>query len=339
MMRLLLRPLLIFIISASVIFARPSVKVENYNKSKLKLRLLSTKVGNLEKKLQSTNLSYLSTVKKRQKIDMEIFDLERALAKSIATLQAEKEKLGQQYKRLMLGSFDEETTYDLYKKKITLLRVRKQKESVQKQIENEEKLRDRITALRTEFQNNVVIERELFETLKNLEQQKSEVANKFIQEKENNEKLAVEIKKIKRLQTKKKSVDTVAQKTISIDMQFSQPVSEYVSKDFDKKGITYIVKDVIDIKASQNGKIVYKGTLANYGNVIMLDHGNSIRSIYLGDFSSNIKKGTAVREGQIIGKTRRSIKKNAVAKVYFEVRKKNIVQNTVRLVKNNQVSM
>ena len=72
---------------------------------------------------------------------------------------------------------------------------------------------------------------------------------------------------------------------------------------------------------------------------MMIDHGNQTRSVLLGHFLPKLKKGQAVRQGQILGYTRG---RELVEKLYFEVRKKNLAQNTVVLMdkqfltRNNQ---
>jgi hypothetical protein len=57
------------------------------------------------------------------------------------------------------------------------------------------------------------------------------------------------------------------------------------------------------IPASNDGKVVWAENLGIYGNCIVIDHGFGLQSIYghLSEFL--VKKGDAVKKGQIIGKT------------------------------------
>src|SRR5690606_24095673 len=92
------------------------------------------------------------------------------------------------------------------------------------------------------------------------------------------------------------------------------------------KGVTYYFRGERPIFAAKAGKVIYRGELASYGQVIMIDHGASIRSVLLGNISFKILKGDLVSKGTILGYTRG----NAMEKssLYFEIRKKNIAQNT-----------
>jgi septal ring factor EnvC (AmiA/AmiB activator) len=61
----------------------------------------------------------------------------------------------------------------------------------------------------------------------------------------------------------------------------------------------------------------------------MIEHGKGVKSILLGDFLARVKKGNSIKQGENIGYTKLINKTQGT--VYFEVRKKNTVQNTVFL--------
>ena len=65
---------------------------------------------------------------------------------------------------------------------------------------------------------------------------------------------------------------------------------------------------------------MYQGTLSNFGNVVMIDHGKETRSIILGKFIPKLSKGAVVKAGDVVGYTRDS--RNQEEKLYFEVRKR-----------------
>jgi septal ring factor EnvC (AmiA/AmiB activator) len=62
----------------------------------------------------------------------------------------------------------------------------------------------------------------------------------------------------------------------------------------------------------------------------MIDHGDETRSILLGNFKPLVNKGESVVVGQVVGESEVEINKDS--KVYFEVRKKNVIQKTVNLI-------
>jgi len=67
----------------------------------------------------------------------------------------------------------------------------------------------------------------------------------------------------------------------------------------------------------------------------MIEHGNQTRSIFLGQLKSKVKKGQSVAAGEILGYTLANRKSRELGKLYFEVRKKNIAQNTSLLMDDN----
>ena len=130
-------------------------------------------------------------------------------------------------------------------------------------------------------------------------------------------------------------------KPLAVNVRFKSPLESFLKIEYNQKGVTFKYKGKLPLKAAASGKIVYKGVLSNFGNVLMIDHGKQTRTIILGKFSSNSKKGSVVKKGQILGYTRGSRLKEE--KLYFEVRKKNKVQNTFQLIErkslaNNQQS-
>jgi len=57
------------------------------------------------------------------------------------------------------------------------------------------------------------------------------------------------------------------------------------------------------VEAANDGKVVFTGFVGIYGNVVVIDHGYGLMSLYahLADFK--VKKGDAVKKGQVIGYT------------------------------------
>jgi murein DD-endopeptidase MepM/ murein hydrolase activator NlpD len=57
------------------------------------------------------------------------------------------------------------------------------------------------------------------------------------------------------------------------------------------------------VPAGNDGKVVYAGKLGIYGNVVAVDHGLSVQSVYAHLSSSDVRVGEAVKRGQTIGKS------------------------------------
>lgn len=69
------------------------------------------------------------------------------------------------------------------------------------------------------------------------------------------------------------------------------------------KGTDYAAPTGTPIKVTGDGKVVSAGRNGGYGNVVVVQHGGGIRTLYahMSQFSKNGRVGNRVRQGQIIG--------------------------------------
>jgi len=69
------------------------------------------------------------------------------------------------------------------------------------------------------------------------------------------------------------------------------------------RGVDYAAPRGTPIKASGDGKVIFRGTQNGYGNVVILQHGGNITTLYahMSKFVSKVRSGSRVRQGQTIG--------------------------------------
>ena len=69
------------------------------------------------------------------------------------------------------------------------------------------------------------------------------------------------------------------------------------------KGVDYAAPTGTRIKASSDGVVAFVGKKGGYGNVIVLQHRNDIRTVYghLSRFAKGLRRGDKVNQGEIIG--------------------------------------
>lgn len=69
------------------------------------------------------------------------------------------------------------------------------------------------------------------------------------------------------------------------------------------RGTDYAAKTGTPIKASGDGKVIWRGTKGGYGRTVILQHGNSITTLYahMSKYNAKVKKGSRVKQGQTIG--------------------------------------
>jgi murein DD-endopeptidase MepM/ murein hydrolase activator NlpD len=69
------------------------------------------------------------------------------------------------------------------------------------------------------------------------------------------------------------------------------------------KGVDYAAPTGTPIKAAGDGKVSFQGTKSGYGNVVILDHGSGITTLYghMSRFVKGTRNGRRVQQGNIIG--------------------------------------
>ena len=107
------------------------------------------------------------------------------------------------------------------------------------------------------------------------------------------------------------------------------------------KGVDYAAGTGTPIKATGDGKISFKGAKNGYGNVIAINHGAGVETLYahLSRFRAGVSNGSRVRQGQVIGYVGKSGLATA-PHLHYEFRINGIHKNpiTVPLPRANPVS-
>ncbi|RMG32719.1 MAG: LysM peptidoglycan-binding domain-containing protein [Gammaproteobacteria bacterium] len=69
------------------------------------------------------------------------------------------------------------------------------------------------------------------------------------------------------------------------------------------KGVDYAAPRGTPIKVTGDGRVVFRGWKRGYGRVVIVQHSGKYRTVYahMSKFRSSVRKGTRVRQGQVIG--------------------------------------
>ena len=69
------------------------------------------------------------------------------------------------------------------------------------------------------------------------------------------------------------------------------------------RGVDYAAATGTPIKASGDGKVIWRGTKGGYGRTIIIQHAGIYTTLYahMSKYNSKVKKGSRVKQGQIIG--------------------------------------
>jgi septal ring factor EnvC (AmiA/AmiB activator) len=321
--------------------------LQEQNKDILKL---TKEVNNVEVTLGMNNKKYLKLAEERAKI-------EESLASARRNADFDSETLKKSYtqtKSLLMGVLlnkleNTERSSDMLARKIMIERLQKKLVDLDGMMKSNKDLQTNVDGLYAKLQESMDTEKELLTVMGELEERKrtlreslssqtksTENAKQRLDEEKN--KLAMNQKSIQREKAREQLAPVQITEEIKIPSQptaadqFRGPISSYQNIEYQKKGVTYNFHGKNEIRAPRSGKVVYTGALANYGNVLMIDHGNDTRTVLLGQFEYAVKNGDSVQEFQLVGHTNpRSNNGLGEGRIYFEVRKKNLAQNTYLL--------
>lgn len=110
--------------------------------------------------------------------------------------------------------------------------------------------------------------------------------------------------------------------------QFRAPVRGRVIASFGPKpggahndGVNFAVPEGTAVRAAEDGTVAYAGNeLKGFGNLVLIKHADGYVTAYAHNSELNVKRGDAVRRGQIVAKAGQSGNVNS-PQLHFEIRK------------------
>lgn len=348
-------------VSAQSAVEVPTVKeasVEKINVFELKRKLqeqtrdvqkLTKEVNNVEVTLGMNNKKYLRLAEERAKI-------EESLANARKNADIDSVGLKKNYaetKSLLMGVLlnkleNTENASDMLARKLMIERLQRKLADLDGLMKANQALQGDVEVLYSKLQDSMNTEKELLSIMGELEERKRELrialesqtkssasAQTKLDEEKN--KMAMNQKAVQRQKEREKVAPIQITEEIRIPSQptgegFGSPINSYANMNYGKKGITFDFNGKNEVHAPKAGKVVHVGALANYGNVIMIDHGQDTRSVLFGQFDYTVKKDDMVRIDQVVGYTNPKAGSGlGGGSLYFEVRKKNLAQNTYLL--------
>jgi murein DD-endopeptidase MepM/ murein hydrolase activator NlpD len=91
-------------------------------------------------------------------------------------------------------------------------------------------------------------------------------------------------------------------------------------------GIDIAAPEGTPVYASRDGRVVYSDQIPGYGNIVIVEHGDGLASVYAHNSRNEVAQGDAVRQGEEIsrvGRTGRTTGPN----LHFEIRNGNVARN------------
>ncbi|MBR0316950.1 MAG: peptidoglycan DD-metalloendopeptidase family protein [Synergistaceae bacterium] len=251
----------------------------------------------------------------------------------------------------MLGLFarqDQKMLEELLRQQEELISARKKLEADKSQIQRQT---DELKKKRSEYDSTIKKTDTLLKNVQN-EQKQAEAAAKELekaqravgnkinslmnQKKKSAEKKSNTASKSNSKTTAKNSTPSTPSKLVGNAL--SWPVNGTVTMQYGSRVHpvfkTKIFNSGIDIKASQGtpvkaagaGEVLYQGWLRGFGQVVIIDHGGDISTVYAHLGGASVREGSTVKAGTVIGRVGNS-GTNSEYGLHFEVRKNGSAQN------------
>lgn len=307
---------------------------------------LQSHIQELESKLNQGNKRYKSVYSTRREIEILVGNIETDLNKLKEVQEEQQNKLGPCLKVMALESLNTQGDLEsLVLQKILKKNLDKITEQMKVTLAQRSDLDKKLGNLKEKAMGLDQTETEILGILGKLEQEKMNLVKDYLEDKKDLERIQSQLDqrlasiKVDKIKNENK-VEKNSEK--NRDLKFRPPLDEFAKLSYEKKGITYRYRGKTVVLAPQKGKVIYKGRLSTYGNVVMIDHGDETRTVLLGEFNPIVEKGDLVESGQNVGLTREEL--TSEGSIYFEVRKKDKAMNTILLIdrkyldQNNKIS-
>lgn len=303
------------------IMMSPALAANTLAKSRGEILQLGARLNALEKNLGQHNNKYLAAIERIRVFETDVVTYQQRLTEVKAEAIKREQEMASILRSHALAMVEDEIVPDeAYKKLAEENRARAQ--AATREAEALEKIlaefNERLATLRAD-------EQELLKLSQDLEAKKRQMTEVYLAKLEERQKL--EIREQKQKITTRFSAIKRAEVTgalIPASLKFRSPVLSWNEVIPSDKGITYKLGKMQPIAAPREGRVAYNGELASYGKVLMIDHGDDIRTVMLGRFTSNLEKNAHVKVGDVLGQT-----EGTADSLYFEVRKKNVAQKTI----------
>ncbi len=322
------------VVKASVPYRKTIDELTRYRSDVMQL---GARLSTLEKEIGNKNNLYLSSIGQIKQFEQDV-----KIYKDALTRKQREVKQAQRENKNILRSYileSENDSTEPWQRKVHLELLKKAQSKI---VLKQEELNNFEVKV-AEFDQKLSIlrgnEEELAQVIAELQARKKIAMENYLVKVESKNKLESRIQgqKIRhRITEVKKQLSDAPVILAKPERVFFKPVDDFLSLTSSTKGVTFKYQAVQPVKAVGSGKIVFAGDLAAYGQVILVDHGNDLRTVLLGKMNIRVNKNDTVRDGDILAYTLNESKE--AQNLYFEVRKKNTAQNTILWLEQRGVS-
>ena len=100
-----------------------------------------------------------------------------------------------------------------------------------------------------------------------------------------------------------------------------------INNGFKNDGIDIAVSAGSSVVASYDGQVVFSSDLKGYGKTIIIQHRDKLATVYANNKTNLVKKGDAVKTGQVIAATGGTGEGSSAPHLHFQIREHNQARN------------
>lgn len=321
--------LLSFILVAS---AQGAVKkpraMDELSRHRTQVLEMGARLSSLEKEIGAKNNLYLSSLEQIKQFEADVRLYRERLTELKVQVKEAQDENREILKSYLLESENDAT--EAWQRKVHLELLKKAQTKLKESEAELASFDSKVNEFDQKLADLRKDEEELSKVIEELEVRKRVAMERYLTEVEKKKKIEARVQSQKAKTKIAKIRKEFSEKPIvhaKPERFFSRPVDDYITYVSSQKGVTFKYSAVQPVKAVGGGKVVYAGDLSNYGQVVLIDHGNDLRTVLLGKMDVKVKKNDSVKDGDILAYT---VKDSAEDQnLYFEVRKKNTAQNTI----------
>ena len=311
-MRFALWPILLSIGLASAEYQSESFLKDKLKDQSTQIKDYRQNLKKIEQQLFDKNKHYLRSLNFIRDLSAKIGKLELEMNKSQMKIKNQFSQVQELVGLYLISQLEEGRSEEaVLEEQIYLRSLQKKSSILRRNLDNINLLKKRFDEMSVRFSEYQAVEKDLSGLLSDLENQRKN--------------LKVNVRKLS--QSKIDLLKKIEQADYS-SFKFFRPLKRFQKYRKHKLGVNFYYRRKQSVLAPKAGKVVYSGQLANYGTVIVIEHHHELRSILLGSMVVGVKKGDQVKRGQKLGRLIKKGKKNIL---YYEIRKKNQVQNTLAM--------
>lgn len=91
-------------------------------------------------------------------------------------------------------------------------------------------------------------------------------------------------------------------------------------------GIDVAAPEGTAVYAARDGRVIYSDQIPGYGNIVILEHGDGLTTVYAHNERNLVSRGDVVRQGEEVSRVGRTGRTTG-ANLHFEIRSQNIARN------------